>query len=67
MKPFITSKSLEPFNVGFVLDEGLASGKSIIIISGLVSPEQGPTEAYTTYTNYGGPGLKGARRAFQLL
>ena len=63
MKPFITSKSLEPFNVGFVLDEGLASGKSIIIISGLVTPEQGPTEAYTTYR---GPGLKGARRAFQL-
>ena len=62
MKPFITSKSLEPFNVGFVLDEGLASGMSIIIISGLVSPEQGPTEAYT---NYGGPDLQGARRAFQ--
>merc|ERR1712150_40258 len=41
MKPFITSKSLEPFNVGFVLDEGLASGMSIIIISGLVKPQAG--------------------------
>lgn len=32
MKPFITSKSLEPFNVGFVLDEGLASGEDTDVI-----------------------------------